>query len=394
MSQETDLKYWVALHRVQGLGPVRFGRIETYFGNMEAAWSASRLQLREAGLENAYVEELDRLRRETSPDGELEKLDQLGIQPVYLRSPEYPESLREIFDPPSVLYVKGVVPVEHTHSVAVVGSRRPTPYGREMSRRLSAELASSGVTVYSGLARGIDGIAHRAAVDTDGQTVAVVGGGLDSIYPAEHTELAQDIVNHGGAVVTEYPVGTRPKPEHFPRRNRVISGLTRGVVVVEGKRTSGAMLTVKWALEQDREVFAVPGNVLSENSDGPNWLIQQGAKLVTSGHDVLEELGIKPTDPTGRAKTNKARSAGTQDQLGVDSLARENNEINIEGRIVDFIAASGGTAHVDDITRSASTTASVVSSALTVLELRGVLRQVGPMLFAIEPGSAQSDFRR
>ncbi len=371
------------MHRVHGLGPARFKQLLRVFGSIEAAWKASFSALLNSGIGQENAKSLDALRSKTDPDHETETLERLGISAVRLDSPDYPKALAETYDPPPVLYYKGELAATEQNAVAVVGSRRCTPYGREMTKRIASGLADAKVAVFSGLARGIDGTAHRAALDAGGRTVAVVGGGLDSIYPAEHEQMALEMVNSGGAIVSEYPVGVRPKPEHFPRRNRVISGLTRGVVVVEAARKSGAMLTVKWALEQDREVFAVPGSVLSVNSEGPNWLIQQGAKLTTSHIDVLDELGITPPEPvlTDSASVNREPAQG---ELGVDSLARKNNGTDIENRVHEHLASVGAPCHVDEIVRSLSSPVAEVNSALSVLELKGIVDEVGPMTYLLK----------
>jgi DNA processing protein len=384
---ETELAHWVAMHRVQGIGPTRFARLEKRFGSIESAWKASVSDLVEAGIGPENARAVDELRQKTGPEREMQALRKLGVTAVHRLSPEYPQLLLEIYDTPPVLYFRGELRRTEPNGVAIVGSRRCTAYGREMTRRISTGLVESGVSVFSGLARGIDAAAHQSTINAGGRTVAVVGGGLDSIYPSDHTQLARDIIDSGGAVITEYPVGVRAKPEHFPRRNRVISGLTRGVVVVEATRKSGAMLTVKWALEQDREVFAVPGNVTSQNSDGPNWLIQQGAKLTQTHEDILDELGIERASQVNAVDEN----AGTQARMGVDSLAREDNEINIEDRVLRHLAVTGAAAHVDDITRAVGSPAPLVSSALTMLELRGQVRQIGPMLFIVEQPTPRSD---
>ena len=368
------------MHRVSGIGPARFNQLLRHFGSIETAWNAPFSALLAAGIGQENARSLDAVRQSSDPDREIETLDSLDVSAVRLNSPGYPKSLSQIYDPPPVLYYRGILTESEPDGVAVVGSRRCTAYGREMARQISTGLVASGVSIFSGLARGIDGAAHRAALDAGGRTVAVVGGGLDSIYPSEHTDMAAEMVATGGAIVSEYPVGVRPRPEHFPRRNRVISGLTRGVVVVEATRKSGAMLTVKWALEQDREVFAVPGSALSDNSEGPNWLIQQGAKLTTSHMDVLEELNISASlsDPTNPAIANPAP---TQGKLGVDSLAHTNNGTDIEDRVRRHLASAGAPCHVDAISRSVGVQIADVTSALTVLELKGIVSEVGPMTF-------------
>jgi DNA processing protein len=379
----SELRHWVALSRVQGIGPRRFAILESHFGSIENAWPASESDLIAGGLDARSARAVVEARKAIDPDEEWERLEREGVTAVHLRSADYPALLREIHDPPPVLYVRGELEPLDDRTVAVIGSRAATAYGKEMARRISGGLASSGVSVLSGLARGIDGIAHRAALEAGGKTVAVMGGGLDRIYPSEHTELARAIVEGGGALVTEYAMGMRPQAEHFPRRNRVISGLSRGVVVVEGDMKSGALLTVRWALDQDREVFAVPGSVLSPKSAGPNWLIQQGARLITGHEDVLEELNL-----AAASAGNGVDSDGKFDLEGVDILARENNQEGADGRILAVMIKADGPMHVDEITRSVGLPAPEVSSNLTLLELRGAVRQAGPMSFILDPSWA------
>ena len=362
-----DLKYLIALHRIPGLGPVRFRLLEARFGNMSEAWSASGADLAAAGLDRRTVREVVAARSRIDPDIEMERLERAGVEAIPLRSPGYPGLLKETDDPPAIVYVKDAFVADDETAVAVVGTRGPTVYGREMARRLSAGLAEAGVTVLSGMARGIDGISHTAALDAGGRTIAVLGGGLDRIYPAEHASLARRITA-AGALVTEYPLGMRPKAEHFPRRNRVISGLGLGVVVVEGDMKSGALLTVRHALDQNREVFAVPGSALSRKSEGTNWLIQQGAKLVASVSDILEELNI--AGPARQMRMDDAEPAAAprrpRDPLHAELLAR----------------LADGPMHVDELTRVTGFSSSTVSSALAVMELKGFVQQVGPMQYA------------
>ena len=362
-----DLKYLVALHRIPGLGPVRFRLLEARFGSMSQAWHASAADLAAAGMDRRTVQEVTAARPRIDPDAEMEWLERTGVRAIPTRSPDYPGLLKETDDPPALIYVKGSFLADDETAVAVVGTRGPTADGREMARRLSAGLAEAGVTVLSGMARGIDGIAHTAALDAGGRTIAVLGGGLDSVYPAEHARLARRITG-AGALVTEYPLGTRPKAEHFPRRNRVISGLGHGVVVVEGDMKSGALLTVRHALDQNREVFAVPGSALSRKSEGTNWLIQQGAKLVTNVSDILEELNIP-----GPGQQIRLEDAGP---VGVSRQPRDPLHAELVARLAD------GPMHVDEITRATGFASGTVSSALAVMELKGFVRQVGPMQYA------------
>jgi len=371
-----DLKYLIALHRIPGLGPVRFRLLEARFGSMSEAWRASAADLAAAGLDRRTVEGVVAARPRIDPDDEMEWLERVGVRAIPMRSPEYPGLLKETDDPPAVIFVKGTLLADDETAVAVVGTRRPTQSGREMARRLSAGLAEAGVTVLSGMARGIDGISHTAVLDAGGRTIAVLGGGLDSVYPPEHAGLARRIIA-AGALVTEYPLGTRPKAEHFPRRNRVISGLGLGVVVVEGDMKSGALLTVRHALDQNREVFAVPGSALSRRSEGTNWLIQQGAKLVTNTADILEELNIPC--PGRQIRLEDAGPGG--------GPRRPRDPLHAE--LVDRLA--DGPMHVDELTRATGFSSSTVSSALAVMELKGLVQQVGPMQYATaERGDAGS----
>ena len=396
---EDELKYWVAFHRISGLGPARFAKLESHFGSLEDAWNSSPGQLSTAGLDARTTAEIQADRLRIDPDGELEALDEAGVRAIHLRSDEYPHRLREIYDPPSVIYVRGHMAPEDERGVAVVGTRRASPYGREMARRLAGDLAASGVTVFSGLARGIDGIAHQAALDAGGRTIAVVGGGLDRIYPPEHADLAFRICQQG-AMISEYPLGKLPQAQHFPRRNRIISGLSLGVLVIEAGMKSGAMLTVRWALDQDREVFAVPGPVISENSAGTNWLIQQGAKLVVDHHDVLDELNIAGIGQQLELDRSQSQSEPSMvnDQghlagapVTVPGISA-NNGITHD-RILAALCDLGGQAHVDDVIRTVGLPPADVMAGLTVLELEQKVRQSGGMQFVVGSDRTRQQLR-
>ncbi len=394
-----ELKHWVAFHRVSGLGPTRFGKLENYFGSMKDAWNSDESEMILAGLDTRTAREASLAKESIDPDGEMERLEQAGVEAIHLRSDNYPHRLREIYDPPSVIYVRGEIAPEDERGVAVVGTRGPTAYGREMARRLSADLAAAGVSVFSGLARGIDGIAHTAALDAGGRTLAVMGGGLDRIYPREHKFLASRIVDQG-AVISEYPLGSRPQAQHFPRRNRIISGLALGVLVVEAGMKSGALLTVRWALDQDREVFAVPGPVISEKSAGTNWLIQQGAKLVADCQDVLEELNIAGIDgqlnmegvAAVKAASDRAEAVPAAEIPSNGHGISDNNEI--EDRILATLGELGGQAHVDDLIRAAGLSPGEVTAGLTVLELKQMVSDAGGMQFVLAPAGSKKRMRK
>ena len=284
-------KYWVAFSQVPGMGAVRFRLLEGAFGDMEEAWRGSEAALVAAGLDRRTVSQIIQRRPQLDPDAEMSRLNSHGIRAITWHDTDYPPLLKETHDPPPILFLKGGLLPQDQRSVAVVGTRRATAYGREACSTLVGDLARSGVTIVSGLALGIDGVSHRVAIEAGGRTIAVLGSGLDVIYPAEHRALAQQVAETG-ALVSEHPLGTRTLAQNFPRRNRILSGMTRGVLVVEAPEASGAMWTVHWALEEGREVFAVPGSIFSPASQGVNRLLQQGAKLVLDYTDVLEELNL------------------------------------------------------------------------------------------------------
>lgn len=383
-----DLKYWVAFHGIDGMGPQRFSRIETYFGSLHEAWQARRGELRDAGIGPALIENIDCRRNQIDPDEEMDRLIQRGIRPIHLRSEEYPDQLAESDDAPTVIYVCGDLVTDDSNSVAIVGTRNATPYGIEMARVISGELARIGVTIVSGLAIGIDTAAHRAALNAGGRTIAVLAGGLDSIYPQQNRGLARQIVE-SGSLISEYQLGARSKRDHFPRRNRIISGLSRGVVVVEAAKKSGATWTVKWALEQNREIFAVPGNATSPQSEGTNWLIQQGAKLTTCADDVLQELSVffgdLERDPEIVRRQSSARISSTvtarsEQRNVVEPRTRKPRVEEIETfneqelSIAKVLIDTEGPMHIDEVARSMSASVNDVMSALTMMEVRGVVR--------------------
>ena len=399
MPDMNDIKYWVALNRVPQLGPVRFKRLEAHFGLLEHAWNAGLAQLRAAGLEDRPAQEVLAARARVDPDAEMERLGKAEVRVLDWNHAVYPRRLKEIHDPPPLLYVKGDILPEDERSLAIVGTRSPTTYGREVASTLATGLANSGICIISGLARGIDGIAHRATLDAGGRTIAVVANGLDMVYPGEHTELARQIQAHG-AVVSEYPLGVRPDAKGFPRRNRLISGMSLGSLVVEAAEGSGARWTVYHALEQDREVFCVPGSIFSPASSFTNRMIQEGAKLVSNHRDVLEELNLgalgQPVaarqgelsfDPTKSdaakpdpAKLNPAKpgSSDSDRQEPVVYAAASTEPLDPEeAAILQHI--EGEPLHIDDLGRKAGLPITSVSCVLTMLELKGMVKQVGCM---------------
>jgi DNA processing protein len=361
-----DLAYWVGFNRVRGIGPLRLRALLDTYGSIERAWHAPAEQLSHVGLDSRSVKNLLKTRSEIDLARELDRLQALGVQVLTWESPDYPRLLLETHAPPPVLYVKGELREHDAWAVAIVGTRRASTYGREVTRRLAGALARNGITVVSGMARGIDGVAHRAALEAGGRTIAVFGCGIDHIYPPEHRKLAQQIAAHG-ALVSDYPLGTRPEGRNFPPRNRIISGLSLGVLVTNAGKTSGALITADFAAEQGRDVFAVPGSILTQGSVGPNHLIKDGAKLVLEAEDVLEELNL-----TMVAEQRQARQVLPEDET--------------EAALIKHLSADP--MHVDDLQQETDLTISQVTSTLAMMELKGMVRQVGGMKYVVarEPG--------
>jgi DNA processing protein len=353
-----DLKYRVAFTRIPTIGTVRFRALERHFASLEDAWRASAKELRAAGLDEGAVNAILSRRASISPEGEMERLERAGVRAIHWHDPTYPPRLKEIYDPPPVLFLRGRLLPEDERSVAVVGTRKATAYGREAATTITADLARSGVTIVSGLARGIDSVAHRAALDTGGRTIAVLANGLDIVYPPEHKTLAREIEERG-ALLSEHPLGTRPEARHFPRRNRIMSGMTLGTLVVEAGDVSGALWTVSHALEQNREVFCIPGSIFSPASRGTNKLIQEGAKLVLDYKDVLEELNLT--------------AVAHQMEMRAITQPVDDTETLLLGCIPHEPI------HIDEVRRRSGLPIAVVSSTLAMMELKGLVRQVGGM---------------
>jgi len=356
-----DVRYWLGFSLAPGIGPVRVQRLLEHFGDLEAAWRASAGELARAGLDGKAREVLVECRQRLDLDAELRRAEDLGVALVTWEDPRYPERLRQIYGAPFLLYVRGDLRPQDDLAVAVVGTRRMTPYGRQATERIVRDLAAGGVTVVSGLARGVDTCAHRAALEAGGRTLAVLGSGVDVIYPAENARLAREVAAQG-AIISEYPLGASPDGANFPARNRIISGLARATLVVEAGPTSGALITARFALDQNREVFAVPGSIFAPASEGTNRLIQQGAKPILCAQDVLDELNLEAV----------GRQLEMRELLPVDEM---------EKAILGLL--SDEPRHVDEVCREAGLSISLVSSTLTMLELKGLARHVGGMSYVV-----------
>jgi DNA processing protein len=350
--------YYLGFNLTPGIGPVRLRRLLEYFRTPERAWKASAGELRAAGLEESCIANLLATRARISLPKELARIRNLGISLLTWDDPGYPERLRHIYAPPPLLYVRGTL-LPDEPMVAIVGTRQATTYGREVARRLAQDLVRNGATVVSGLALGIDTEAHKGALAAGGRTIAVLACGVDQPYPLRNRELAAQVVAQG-ALVSDYPPGTAPEPRNFPPRNRIISGLSLGVVVVEAGERSGASITCNFAAEQGRDVLAVPGSIFSPVSRGCHDLIAQGARLVRSVEDILDELHL-----TQAAAQEEARQIILEDP--------------VEATVLESLGPEP--LHADELGRTCSLPAATVASTLTVLELKGLVRHVGGMQY-------------
>jgi DNA processing protein len=366
MSDSAFLRSWLLLRAIRGLGDATYCRLVQVFGSPETILNVSREELITVGqIRSSLAQAIcqgpdDEAKR--AVDEELKSLEALGISVIALSDPEYPSRLKTIHDPPPVLYVSGALSPVDQHAIAIVGSRKATAAGRVFTEQLSRELASLGFTIVSGLARGVDAAAHRGALAAKGRTVAVLGCGLDRTYPPEHQALRKQ-VDSNGAVIAELPLGSYPHGYHFPRRNRIISGMSLGVVVTEAALESGSLITARLAAEQGREVFAVPGFVKADTSRGPNGLIKQGAKLVEGVEDIVSEL--LPQLESGFLTRLTA-------SMTPQAVRPEPSEC--EHRV--YRCLTWEAIHIDDLIEQSGLQAAEVSGLLLGLELKGLLRQL------------------
>ncbi len=353
---KNDLKYWVGFNNIITIGPCRFNRLLKYFSNLETAWLAPISELLRAGLEQKVVEEIISRRREIDPDRELKKVEKLGIKVITILAENYPPLLKEIYAPPPLLYCLGELDLNNDFPLAVVGRRKISNYGQQITSQLVSELVNCGLTIISGLALGVDAAAHQATIKSGGKTIAVLGSGLDLIYPRANYHLAQNIIEAGGGIISEFPLGMPAFKSNFPQRNRIISGLSLGVLITEAGEKSGALITAKYALEQNREVFAVPGNIYTEGSGGTNKLIKMGAQLVTGAADILETLNL------AQVKNFKAAKAILP-------------ETETEKLLLKLLADQE--LHIDKLVKLSRLDISVVNSTLAIMEMKGMIKNLG-----------------
>ena len=360
-----DLADWIALNMIRGIGPRTANLLLDRFGSPANVFAAGRETLLAEGLKPTTIEQLHDTEILDKAQAEIERLETLGAQIITLADDAYPSLLREIYDPPIALYVKGDLDAALTHpTIAVVGSRRCSTYGTNAANFLARELAAHGVTIVSGLARGIDGAAHRGTLETGGKTVGVIGTGIDVIYPKEHKKLAEEMVSKG-AVISEFPLGTPPLAQNFPYRNRVISGLCLGVLIVEASEHSGSLITARLASEQGREVFAVPGNITSQTSFGPNFLIKDGAKLVQHWRDVVEEFPPHLKESLLGVKPRPEAQETTPSQPAFEEVALSPNEQKLLAVLAADVAS-----HIDELLLSSGLSSPELTSALLGLEMK------------------------
>ena len=362
------LKYWVALNNFPRFGPIRFKKIEKYFfrqdPSLENAFRAKVDELVRAGIEENIAEEFAATREEIDPEKLIAKLKEEGVKVITIKDESYPKLLAEIYNPPLLLYCRGEFDLKDDFTLAVVGTRKYTNYGKQTTDYLVKELARNNLTIVSGLALGIDCLAHLATLEAGGKTIAVLGSGLDrqNIYPSQNRYLAEKIIAGGGAIISELPLGTPPLRHNFPQRNRLISGLCLGTLIIEAGEKSGALITAAYALEQNREVFAVPGSIHSPASAGPNKLIKEGAKVVTSAADIIETLNL--TQATAYISAKKIMPEGENEKKIISLLSFE-------------------PIHIDELVRASGLDTGVANSTLVIMEMKGMIKNLGGMYYIL-----------
>lgn len=351
-----EVEALVSLSSFIPFGPARIKLLLSYFKSAKKVWAASPKKLIKIGLGEKRTSEFLQHREKFDPKEYFNRLKKLKISVVTLKDKNYPENLRDLSDAPMVLYLKGNAKSLESDAIAVVGSRKMTSYGREITEKFAGELASFGITIVSGLARGIDTVAHKSALGTGGKTVAVLGCGLDSVYPPENFKLADEIVKKDGALISEYPLGYPALPINFASRNRIISGLSKAILVIEGAEKSGTLLTASAAADQGRAVFAIPGQITSPLSAAPLYLIKNGAKMATNVSDILEEIDLQIK----------------VDREVVERIMPTTSE---EEKILSFL--ENEPLHLDELVRISSIDISILSARLTVMELKGMVKNMG-----------------
>jgi len=359
---KNNLKYLNAINLIDGVGSQKLALLMAHFENPEKIWNASFSEIVQSGIKKNLAEKIIQERNSIDPDKEWDKLQKENIAVVSLEDANYPQLLKEIHNPPYILYAKGDISLFNSSSLAIVGSRKFTEYGKRVAEGFGRDLANAGITIVSGLALGIDAIAHSGALEAEGKTIAILGNGLDekSIHPRTNFQLSQEIIRNGGLLVSEYPIGTTPLPGNFPARNRIMAGMSFGTIVIEAALESGSLITANLALDFNREVFAVPGPIFYPQSQGPHSLIKRGAKLAASISDILEELSfIKKTENKEvTARKEAYLPASKEEECVLKTLGQEPT-------------------HVDTIVKLTRLETAIVSSVLTILEINGIIKNIG-----------------
>ncbi|MFI5097024.1 MAG: DNA-processing protein DprA [Candidatus Acidiferrales bacterium] len=356
---------WLALTLTPGIAARLSARLLREYGSPEGVFRAPLTGIEACNVPAPAAQAIFKKQLFWRAEKEVDALRKVGGKLVNWKEPEYPQALLQIYDPPVMLYVRGDTGILNSPSLSIVGTRRPTVYGSQMAEKMGRELAARGLTIVSGLARGIDAIAHQGALAVGGRAIGVLGTGIDVCYPKENKKLYEKVLERG-AIVSEFPTGSHPAPENFPVRNRIIAGMPLGVVIVEGKQYSGSLITARLAMEFGREVFGVPGNVTQEVSFAPNLLIKQGAKLVTNAEDVIEEL---PTPVRAALVKAEAVEAEQRNLLLVDGLS------DVQRKLYELLSAEESR-HIDDIVDTSGLNSSEVLATLFDLEMKGIVRQL------------------
>lgn len=361
---QDNIKYLVGLNNFPKFGPVRLKKIKRYFNDYKNAFLANTNELTKAGIEENIANEFVSARVNINPEKLIEKIKEEGIKIITLSDKLYPPLLKEIYNPPELLYYKGKLKENDEFALGVVGARKYTTYGQRVVEQIVSGLAKNNLTIVSGLALGIDALAHNAALNTGGRTIAVLGSGIDkqSIYPSSNRYLAEKIIASGGAIISEFPLGTPPLKHHFPQRNRIISGMSRGTLVIEAGEKSGALITASFALEQNREVFAVPGSIYSPMSQGPNNLIKKGAISVNKAEDIIEALDLGQI--TSYINNKKIIPESREEEVIISHLTHEPMPIN-------------------DLIRLTRLDTNVINSTLVVMEMKGMIKNLGNMQYIL-----------
>ncbi len=355
-----NLAYLLALHSIDGLGPVRLKKVIDYFKDPKEAWDASFLDLRTIGIPQGVIEKIKEAKKNIDPESYAAKILSSEIKVLTIFDDDYPELLKKIYDPPVIIYYKGDIKVLSKKGVAIVGTRKITGYGRVVTEAFTKDLAKAGLVIVSGLARGVDTVAHQGAILANGKTAAVLGGGLNNIFPPENSSLAKKIADGYGIVLSEFPPDCPSLPGNFPSRNRIIAGLSLAVLVTEAALDSGSLITARIALEEGRDIYAVPGPITSNLSQGPTALIKEGAILVDKSEDILKNLGL---DKKNNAFLN----------INLESLSE------MDKKILSLL--ENETKHIDEIARELEIPSSDVAGSLIKMEILGAVKNTGAGIY-------------